>query len=333
MNVTFEDIKSACFNHIIGQTQAVRQLIQSVMAVINGHGDLFSGLLLAPAGTGKTALLKAYGAALVEFCQIPSLVVTPQEFRRLGDSWNELLKLLDGGRYFLAIDECHELYTGKTVQTAKIASFAMRALDGNYKGGGIKLSDELIVDFSRKHCSIMLATNFPGKLPEALGGTSGRAERLELALYSEDELKRILLNMLGAKKIRACEESLGIVARCGRGTARPLEHVTRKLDTNLLAEGDKRTVNKADIFTALKDCQMFPLGYARSEIDVLLGLENTAMTQQVVLARFPKLDLPSWRQFVGYAMGNCHVGKANGGFVVADKGRKYLEALRKEGFI
>jgi Holliday junction resolvasome RuvABC ATP-dependent DNA helicase subunit len=179
----------------------------------------------------------------------------------------------------------------------------------------------------------MFATNFPGKLPEALGGQSGRAPRVELELYNEEQLKRILLNMLDAEKIRACEESLGIVARCGRGTARPLENVTRKLATNLLASGgEKRTVNKVDIFQALIDCQMFPLGYSMAEIEVLQSLTRP-MTQQVVLARFPKLDLETWRKFLGYGMGNAHVGKDNGGFVLADKGRRYLQSLNKEGFI
>jgi Holliday junction resolvasome RuvABC ATP-dependent DNA helicase subunit len=312
------------FNSLVGMEAAKSVLVDNLAANQTGKVPLLSAVILAPAGTGKTALAKALckaretsGAAVLE--------ILPSAVRKLGAAWDELVNFLAApGPKTLFIDEAHELFSpGRTVQLAKIGSLCMSALDGNRPDSqAIKFSDELEILFNRHSCQIILATNFPGKMPEALAGKSGRAFRLELPLYSDGEVAQIAHLMLSAKGISGNEDSLASLARVARGSARPLEHLTAALFTRAVLAG-KGTVNKGDILAAMITCGLFPLGFSREEIKCLEFLKN-ANTQAVLAARFPNLDSPTLRAFMAHGLGNGLIGKTNGGFALTDKGRRYF---------
>ncbi len=312
------------FNALIGMDGAKTVLVDNIHANAIGNVPLISPVILAPAGTGKTALAEAHCKARA-LAGADVLTVLPSAIRKLGGAWDELVSFLCGyGPKTLFIDECHELFApGRTVQLAKLGSLCMAALDGNRPDHQtVKFSDEMEISFNRQECQILMATNFPGKMPEALAGKSGRAFRLELPLYSDSEVAQIAHLMLTAKGIKGNEESLASLARVARGSARPLEHLTAALFTRAVLAG-KHTVNKEDILAAMVTCRLFPLGFSSEEIKCLEFLKN-ANTQAVLAARFPNLDGPSIKTFMAHALGNALVGKTNGGFTLTDKGRRYF---------
>lgn len=320
------DLSTVCapFNSLVGMDAAKAVLIDNLHANSIGNVPLISPVILAPAGTGKTALAEAHCKAR-ELAGAEVLTVLPSAVRKLGGAWDELVSFLcAGGAKTLFIDECHELFApGRTVQLAKLGSLCMAALDGNRPDyQTVKFSDEMEIGFNRQECQIILATNFPGKMPEALAGKSGRAFRLELPLYTDAEVAQIAHLMLTSKGIKGNEESLTALSRVARGSARPLEHLTAALFTRAVLAG-KHTVNKDDILAAMVTCRLFPLGFSSEEIKCLEFLKN-ANTQAVLAARFPNLDGPSIKTFMAHALGNGLVGKTNGGFALTDKGRRYF---------
>ncbi len=315
---------AAPFNVLIGMDAQKTILIDNLAANMIGSVPLLSMVFLAPAGTGKTALGKALCKAR-EVAGADTMEILPSAVRKLGGAWDDLVNFLcQPGPKTLFIDEAHELFqSGRTVQLAKLGSLCMSALDGNRPDyQTVKFSDELEISFNRQECQIVLATNFPGKLPEALAGKSGRAFRLEIPLYSDAEVAGIAHLMLSSKGITGNEESLTALARVARGSARPLEHLTAALFTRAVLAG-KTTVNKSDILAAMVTCGLFPLGFSREEIRCLEFLKN-ANTQAVLAARFPNLDGPSIKTFMAHGLGNGLIGKTNGGFALTDKGRRYF---------
>ena len=314
----------APFNSLVGMQAGKSVIVDNIHANLIGNVPLISAVVLAPAGTGKTALCLKWKQA-AENTGANTLAILPSEVRKLGKEWDALTNVLClPGRKFLFIDEAHEMFAaGRTVQLAKLGSLCMAALDGNRPNlQGIRFSDELEIMFDRHDCQIILATNFPGKMPEALAGKAGRAFRLEIPLYSDGEIAEIAKLMLAGKGITGNEESLTALARVARGSARPLEHLTAALFTRAVLAG-KGTVNKADILAAMITCGLFPLGFSREEIRCLEFLK-TANTQAVLAARFPNLDSGSLRAFMSHGLGNGLIGKTNGGFALTDKGRRYF---------
>lgn len=325
------------FSPIVGMADAKKRIGENLLANLASNGDLplLSPIILAPAGTGKTRLalaaLQAHEAATGSL----TLSVLPSEIRKQGDQWDHLVGFLtrhEESRKVIFIDECHELFqSGRTVQLAKVGSFAMAALDGNRPDvQEIKLSDELTIPWDRsKHCLIM-ATNFPGKCPEAMAGKAGRAPQLPLPLYAEDESAEIARLMLERHGIRANHESLKALARVARGSARPLEHLTAQLRVIAILAG-KATVSKADILQAMIACGLFPLGFNTAEVDALRFYQSPA-TVATLQARFPSLDHGTCRAFMGHAIGHGLICRVAGGFTLTDKGRRYFVDVPAMGF-
>jgi Holliday junction resolvasome RuvABC ATP-dependent DNA helicase subunit len=337
-NKDLNEILSTSFADVIGMEEAKRTARNNLAANFASRETPFplrleSPVVLAPAGTGKTKLGLAW-QQMMEKAGFETLAILPSVVRKLGGEWDELISFLtnDGARRSLFIDEAHELFaSGRTVQLAKLGNLAMQALDGNRPDSqGVKFSDEITVQFHRANFQIILATNFPGKMPEALAGKSGRAKQIILPLYTEEESAQIAARMLENVGIRACEDSLRALGRVSRGSARPLEHLTAELRT-LAILAEKSTVNKADILRAMINVGLFPMGFNSSEISVLQFLQSPS-TQQTLAARFPHLDLPTLRGFFGHAFGNGLVAKTNGGFSLSDKGRRYFVDSKNAGF-
>jgi Holliday junction DNA helicase RuvB len=315
------------FKHIVGQTAAIRQLVQAIKSSING-GKLISPLFLAPAGTGKTYLAQGYANALKSVFGLPVLFTSVAKIRKLGENWTELLTFLGQDGYVLFLDEIHELWQKPTAQNAKIIEFLRAAMDGNFRGGEVEIGDGFTLNFDRRTCAIMGATNYPGVMSEAV---RSRFERVELDLYSEDELIAIIKMMLEREGLKACDESLRIAAKCGRGTARVPEKMVEKMVTNLMADGWKSTINKSEIFQALVDSKYFPLGFDQSELETLCAMKNPASTS-TLLAGNKKMDKDTLRDLIGYTLGLGMIAKVSGGFTLTDKGRRYFVDCGKEKF-
>lgn len=327
----FETDVRKCFDNVEGQNKAKTILINSVLAAKNG-GELCSPAFYGPKGNGKTHLKGAYARAL-QLLNFKTKISRPTVFRKVDSAdWSEIVNLLSSTGYYLGIDEVHELFDSenKTVQLKKIASFLMRALDGNFKGGTLPLDESDTVIFNRKQCAISIGSNLMGDVPEAL---RDRFEPVSLELYTEQQLVNILHLMLAQYGLHGNEDSLHIIARCGRGTARPMERIVRSLARLLAAKGeDKKTINKDEIFQALKENEMYPRGLSKMEVMLLNSLKSR-MTQRMIKPRFPAFDNQTLNESLGYMLMMGFVDdSAHAGYETSKKGLRYLGDLSDAGF-
>lgn len=336
---------TACFANIVGMHEIVAELIKASMSYYNG-GFLVSPLLVAEAGKGKTRILMAWQQAL-EYLGLKVILAQPSEFRKSDDEMWIMVKglITDPGRdYVLIIDEAHELWqSGATVQLKKIGSLCLKALDGNFPGGGVPLGDNILAFFDQR-CAIALATNFPARIPEAIGGKSGRAFKLVFPDYSANDLGKITKLLAKGKGISLDEKACKIIANCGRGTARPIEHVVKQLGLSLASGEKKKTeVSRADVLSALRALQMFPRGLSIDEVRLLQRCIGKAVPDRIQQAMFPSMDAGTLRKGRAYLMqdtegkdgaidGQPLLVPVTGGFMTSDKGKRYLSDLKEAGF-
>jgi SpoVK/Ycf46/Vps4 family AAA+-type ATPase len=246
------------FSKIIGQYRAKMRLSESISSAMN-DGEMISPLIIAEAGVGKTAVMRAYANGLESVGVQTMFFNSPEEFRERDLQFNQLIELIQSpGKIAVLIDEAHLINFKATRQTDLIRAFLMKAMDGNNQGKFIQLNDEISFVPDRKRIMICLATNFPDKLDRS-NAMQSRFDKLDLDLYTKEELIEILQLMLHAKGFRhADSETLGIIANCGRGTARPMEKIVDQLVISRNATNPgKTTINRAEVIRALQLVQYF----------------------------------------------------------------------------
>ena len=327
------------FNHVVGQETAKVRLSQSIASAVNG-GEMNSPLLTAEAGVGKSHLARAAIQGYKDAGFDTLTFNSPAEFREKGEAFSSFISLLmDSPKYAIFIDEAHEINGSQgqaaTVQLAKVRSFLMKALDKGNEGREIRLDSELVVNFSRKKGSIILATNFPHMLDKS-GAFQSRCDHIPLDLYNENELIQILQGMLVKEGFQtANENTLAMIARCGRGTARPLEKIVGQLKIQLSAEGKKKhTINREDVISALKLSKMFPRGIKGWEIDVIKLCHGRALRDGHITSLLPHVEPEALRKSKGYLIEGCKLMQATThGIMTTTLGSRYVDTLKNEGFL
>jgi chromosomal replication initiation ATPase DnaA len=334
----------ASFDGIIGQARIVSQLHSDVLAYANG-GDLHNYLFAGQAGLGKTRLMKAYQDSLNEAARQTGAIgknstqtlffSTPQEFRKMGEEWNTLAESIGSMRpLFLCVDEIHDIAQRKTVQTERFWQFAKKASDKTAFEGGravIRWDDDMAVEISRRNFCMTFATNFPERLPDA-DAMRSRVSSVVLDLMTEEELTAVLMGMLTERSIRACEQTIGIIARCGRGTCRPLEKIVDALETRILATGKTtRTVNKEDVFAVMATLLLFPRGLSRNEVRTLDRCRNAVGMKMDHLAIAHGVEVAEIRKSVSYLEALGFIGWRGSYVVTSDKGARYLSTITEIG--
>ncbi len=321
------------FENVVGQDIAKIRLTESVLSARN-DGEMLSPLITAEAGVGKSKIAKAYIEALEADGTDVLVFDSPEEFRSKGEAFSSLLTLLmDSPKYAIFIDEAHKLNYKPTVQSDKVKAFLMKALDKGNSNKTIRLDDEITVSFNRSKGSIVLATNFPEILDKS-GALQSRCDHIRLDNYTPDQLVEILQNMLKGEGFQSANEAtLGMIARCGRGTARPMEKIIGQLKiTNMSHGGSKKTINREDVIHALKLSKMFPRGLNAGEIEILNKCVRP-LRDNTLLAILPNMETQALKKSKGYLMGECEFAvQSSQGFQTTDKGRRYLEGIKKEGF-
>lgn len=321
------------FNGIIGQAEAKELLTYSIKAGLNG-GSMLSPLIKAPAGVGKTKISTAYVNALEEAGFNVLRYSSPEEFRVEGEAYDQLVwTICNAEKYALFIDEVHLIDNRKTVRLERIKAFLMKALDKENTDKPIRFDDDTIVHFNRRRGSIVLATNFPDKL-DSSGAFQSRCDNIELKTYSEDELIGILQVMLkDAGMQHANPETLRAIAQTGRGTARPMQKIVDKIIMQNEANGsDRRTINKQDVFKALKMCRIYPRGITPPEV-LIMQFCNQPYKDNVVIARYPNFDGKSFRNSKSYLLSLGFIDQTKDGVVTTVRGNEYIAALKKTKLI
>lgn len=326
-------MKNEVFADTIGQSHAIQLLSQSIASGING-GEMFSPLVVAEAGGGKTHLMQRKIQALKEAGLKTLFFSSPEEFRERSSNYDSFVELITGSDPFaIAIDELHMIHHRKTVQLDKIWAFLMKALDRTNEGRMIRFDAETSTTFSRKRGCFILGTNFPEKL-DSSGAFQSRCDIIKLDPYSVDELVQILQVMLQKEGFQAANENtLKQIARCGRGTARPMASLISQLKMGRSASGETRkTINREDVFEALKLSKMFPRGLRNNEIK-LLKLCNMPLRDNVILATLPDMEKDTLSKSKGFLIGQGFATPLPSGLQTSILGKTYLEQSRKEGFV
>jgi Holliday junction resolvasome RuvABC ATP-dependent DNA helicase subunit len=334
----------APFEGIIGQTRIVQTLQSDLLAYCNGgnlHNYMFAGL----AGLGKTKLVKAYGEALNEAARQQKMIgasstaslyyATPQEFRKMGNEYNTLAEAFMTMRpLFLQLDEVHELYIRETTQSQRIHQVIKKAADRESFVNGeasVRWDDDSVFQINKRNFCLTIATNFPEKMKDAAAMHS-RFQTLTLDLMTEEELTQVLMGMLSARSIRACEETIGIIARCGRGTCRPLEKIVDALETRILSTGKTtRTVNKADVIAVMAQLLLFPRGLSRTECRILDRCKDATGSKMDHLALAYGVEVAEIRKSVSYLESQRFCGWRGSYVVTSDKGARYLADITAAG--
>lgn len=321
------------FEKIVGQNIPVTRLQESVMSAENGK-EMLSPLFIGEAGKGKTALMHATMNALENRGFNRLFFSSPEEFRSGGEAYDSLVQLLTCGEPFvLGIDEAHLFKKRATVRMDKIFAFIMKALDKtNQNGRPIKIDDNLQIPFDRKAGSIILATNFPDELDPS-GAFQSRCDQIILDDYSEDELVEILQVMLEKIQFKhANPETLRLVARCGRGTARPMEKILDQIRITRNASGENRnTINKDDVFQALILSKMYPRGLSSWEIKLMQHCD-TPQRLNVLRQMITNVDKKSFDKGTSYMISQGFMGLSSLGLQKTARGVEYLKQAKSLGF-
>ena len=324
------------FDNTIGQQIPVARLSESIMS---GERDkeMLSPLLIGEAGKGKTRLMQDYLSGMKDIgCDVLEFS-SPAELRSKGGAFSSFMELImHSPKYAIGFDEAHEINgsagQGATVQLAKIRSFLMKALDKTNNGRAIRMDDETVVDFNRKRGSIVLATNFPHLLDKS-GAFQSRCDTIILDDYSDQELIEILQLMLSKVDFKpACDKTLEMIAKCGRGTARPLEKLVDQLKITSNAGAGKKTINRDDVKAALKMTKMYPLGLQAWEINILTRTQ-LAVRDNVLRAIMPNIEKATYDKSKGYLLGKGLAAQTTQGLQRTDKGERYLKTIAQDGFV
>lgn len=342
MKTDIDSIKKH-FAHIVGQEAAIERLVNAVASAKNG-GPMQSPLLEAEAGGGKTALIKAYGEALREEAGADYFYfASPAEFRAKGGNYSDFVNtIMDSPKYAIAIDEAHLLEDAKTMQTRKIKAFIMKALDRNQQGGPIRFDDEICPHFSPEKGAFILGTNFPHKLDKS-GAFQSRCHRIKLDSYSVPQLKKILRLMLKQRGLTTDDKNLDMIAKCGRGTARPMEKIVDELAIIASATGSN-SFDRDQIVRALIVTKMYPRGITPEEIKIMTVCDGADKLTRVRISNMmPSVEKTVLNNSIGYLQ-NVPDLKEDGaetfkpflmdshGLVTTDLGRRYLRECAKAGF-
>lgn len=323
------------FASVIGQENTKNQLINSALSGANG-GCMLQPLIEAQAGNGKTRITHSYMNALRSL-GFNVLSVTPDEIRTEDTATAVFDLIRDTGKKFcLHIDEAHLLRENKnrTVWIDAVTNTLMKMLDANNFGRPIDIREGVeSVTFSPNRGTVIATTNYPEKLDKK-GAFQSRFNRMELDLYNENELVQILIQMLEEKGFKNLNEhTLGVIARCGRGTARPLEKIVGQLEIIHNASGKRqKTLNAEDVMESLIAVRLYPRGLSTSEIQILqMGIGNR-LRDKVIYSALPKLEPNALRNMSGYLYALGFMDSAAGGISTTPKGAAYLEKVKQEKF-
>ena len=332
------DIIASAYSHLIGQTTIIRRRVKIWTAYAMGANPE-GAFLQGAAGLGKTALLRAD----LNACQLageirketekPLFYQSAGELRLAGENWTRFMGefLTPGGTGICYLDEMHELFSpSATVQTGKIISL-IKGLSDSQRGDfrQVSFGDEGTVERHAGNIAFVVATNFPEKMKDAEAILS-RLGVYELALYSPDELTAIAVILADAAGIKVAENTISVIAHCGRGTARPVEKIVQALKRESLLAG-KSTVNKADVVNVMRDLELYPRGLTLHEVSMLIhGCKG--YVSKVTLATVFNVSAKAIADSVAFLHSADMIAVKGSTFTTSQIGRDYIAAIAADKF-
>jgi Holliday junction resolvasome RuvABC ATP-dependent DNA helicase subunit len=277
------------FKDYIGQKNAIRSLSLSLFSGESNNG--FNSIFIsAEKGMGKTELAKTYGSACAEILKCKMLWIDKVADFRLEDSptWADLNSFMTNPDIpgVLVIDECHDAGGAFTRQQQIFWSYVRSALDKQNKGKTFQISSDTFTSFDNKKKVIILMTNHPGKISDAV---RDRFVKIDLAPYTDDEMIKITEKMLidNELTIDANEEKnvVGLIAKASSGTARPIDNLIR----HYLVKFNKSVIDWATTVYAMQCADMYPRGLTANEILLLQYAMNKPISPLQIKHTIPGL--------------------------------------------
>jgi len=334
--------KFRLFSDLVGQTNAIEIFRKEIVIAHNAEIRKSAALIAAQAGCGKTALMEAIAGEARAIGAVVIYLDTPTKLRKPEDAavfFDRLTVAVESGSpVYVFADEMHELWTppagmSQTVSLANVRLWIREATDPG-KLGALEImipGFESPIPWNSNRCKVIMATNEPSKIKDQ--AIHSRAERIDLADYSDEEMGEIVVRLVKAASLRADEKTLKHIVRVCRGTARELDHMLSAMLRHL---NGKPTVSRADVFTILKERELFPGGIKREEMDLLLLVGGSGHKSAVLRAMKPAMALTSIREALAFLMSPAFkrplVRMAGSAYQRTEAGDAYLSEIRKEGF-
>lgn len=266
--MNFNTLFTEHFKGVVGQTIPKMKLAKGVYGAKLEDGFMSPVLLIAPPGIGKTRLLKCARALFKAvwgddrkaiWCPSGEELGTPATFFE-----DVLMKHIEGEDACFFIDEFH-----KTPRAIQSIFRSMIEITATRESKSIR-HGEYEVTINPKRHGFIFATNEIDKLDSAL---VSRCRRIDLSLYSDEEMEEILFQELKEDGIHFYPNTLRAIAECNRGTARNVIHWIDSVRQHLAFEG-KKSLNKGDVTSIIRESETFPLGVSKIELSTLLILEK-----------------------------------------------------------
>jgi Holliday junction DNA helicase RuvB len=236
------DFHPHTFDEYLGQADLKKKLVIYTTATLMRQEPLDHVLFFGPPGLGKTTLATIMAQVLgvtIKICSGPML-------ERTGD----LVALLSGlaPRDILFIDEIHRLPTQlEEVLYSAMEQFKIDVIIG--QGAGAQAISLPINPFT-----LIGATTKTGMLSAPLLSRFGIVERLDF--YSEEDLKKIVLQSAHFLTIDFSDKAALLIARAARGTPRIAKKIVRRVrDFMQVKNQTAETINDPD--TVVQDALNF----------------------------------------------------------------------------
>jgi Holliday junction resolvasome RuvABC ATP-dependent DNA helicase subunit len=266
----------AAFAPFIGQAAAKAKIEQKILAALANGGWMSPLLIVAPAGLGKSALFEII-IGLVRAILGRRFV----EFER-GEECGSRTAFADvyinhvhDKPVAMKIDEFHE---AKPAIRSMIRSLVQPRADRSSTTIRAYGDNEITYDPFKNW--FLLATNEVDKLDAPF---LSRMDRIDLELYSAEELETMLQRNLQGADIKFNDNTLRDIADANRGTGRDIVKWGDAIRNHCAVTG-KNSLNKADVAAILKTQQTYPLGVTPNELRTLLVLEEKGPQQLKQLA-------------------------------------------------
>ena len=320
-------IKTEC-DKIRGQTHVKAAIYNCIVAAFMAGGFHEPILLVAPPGVGKSRILELWNALFRACLGRRVLKFSRGEETGTKNSFIEdvLVPHFHDKPAVLSIDEAHEM-------NAKNKAIIRSLLEprADRRPNTVRFHSDYECTFDPNKQTIILATNQIDKLDDAL---ISRCRRIDLSLYSDEEMMGILTDGLtaqaGMPNITFADNTLKTIAACNRGTARDLIHWINAIRNRCTLTG-KNSINKADAKLIIESRECYPLGVTANELKTLLYLESKGELQLKELAALNIINVKEQNANEKYLLQRRLIG-IDSKRRLTTEGREYLADLRKHKY-
>lgn len=333
---TSEKINSA-FNGYIGQEQSVENARTDVLAYTQS-GVLPKVLLTGIYGLGKSEFISRYAKAW-ESVGVQVVTVTPSAYKdRSSTIHNDIKRMfISGEKWILIVDEAHAVSMNKGLEGAKDIGQAIHLWTDETCQTKIQTwrsGEETYIPCNTRG-GIVLATNEFEKIDKPM---RDRLSRYDLVLYTKDELQLILSSVVRRFGLKWSSDKLSaMVATCGRGRARPMIELIKRILIIRAAEkaigNDGTTVITREIANrALKAEGMLPFGVTQDESRLIVQLEKMQASKAGRLQARLIMENDPFKQAFKGADGLAFIQPVGHEWCLSPEGHAWVALCRKDGF-